>query len=270
MVTGSWIPNYAGREIELLKKWQLAGLDTGCLDSDLRCAPWSRAGALPSRCVSFHAATAALILLLFSSAASAQVELVSAVKNDLVAQGVNLAGPCGAFEITKRVAWALRAQGVGLLDKSAGNNCHGYAVDYVVFPDGSGRDILGDGGGDNVPEWDAEPNEPPGTFAGRWRAPIDPAEGPITGTPVPPPVPPVIVLPSESPRLAVIEQAVAEIRQQQLLNQIALTAKLEGLSLQLKQHDEQPAWAAKLFGNHYVQLVLATVGTYITTHQMTQ
>ncbi len=212
-----------------------------------------------------------LLLLLSASAASAQVDLVTSVKAQLVAQGVNLAGPCGAFEITKRVAWALRAQGVGLLDKPAGNNCQGYSVDYVVFPDGSGRDILGDGGGDNVPEWDAEPNEPPGSFTGRWRAPFDPADGPITGTPVPPPVPPVIVLPpGESPRLAVIEQAVAEIRQQQLLNQIALQAKLEGLRLQLKAHDEQPAWAAQVFGNRYVQLVLATVGTYLTTHQVMQ
>lgn len=205
-------------------------------------------------------------LVLIPIQASAQVELVASIKADLVARGVNLAGSCGALEITKRVAWALRSQGVGLLDKPNGNNCQGYSVDYLVFPDMSGRDILGDGGGDNVPEWDAEPNEPPGTFAGRWRAPIDPAD---TGIPVPPPVPPVIVtVPSESPRLAIIEQAVAEIRQQQLLNQIALAAKLDGLRLQLKQHDEQPAWAAKVFGNRYVQLVLATVGTYVTTQQM--
>lgn len=209
------------------------------------------------------------LFLLTATIAHAQVELVSAVKADLVARGVNLAGPCGAFEITKRVAWALRAQGVGLLDKSAGNNCQGYSVDYLVFPDSSGRDILGDGGGDNVPEWDAEPNEPAGTFAGRWRAPIDPTDGPIIGIPVPPPVPPVIVTaPSESPRLAVIEQAVAEIRQQQLLNQIALTAKLEGLRLQLKAHDEQPSWMASVFSNRYVQLALTAVGTYVTAQQM--
>lgn len=130
-----------------------------------------------------------LVLLMFLAApAAAQVEIVAAVKGELVSRGVDLSGPCGALEITKRVAWALRARGVGLLSKPSGNNCQGYSVDYLVFPDASGRDILGDGGGENVPLWPSEPSEPPGAFAGRWREPFDPGDAPSPVVTLPPPV----------------------------------------------------------------------------------
>ena len=128
--------------------------------------------------------------LLMNSPVFAQQEIVSAVKNDLIARHVTLTGPCGAFEITKRVAWILRAQGVGLLDKPGGNMCQGYSVDYLVFPDFSGRDILGDAGGENAPAWSAEPNEPTGAFVGRWRAAFDPGDTIVPVPPVPP-IPPV-------------------------------------------------------------------------------
>lgn len=129
-----------------------------------------------------------VFMLLCAAPLHAQVEVVAAIKADVVARGISVAGPCGAFQITKRVAWALRGTGVGLLDKPAGNNCEGYSIDYLVFPDGSGRDILGDGGGENTPAWAPEPNEPAGAFAGRWRAPFDP--GDVVVPPAPSPVPP--------------------------------------------------------------------------------
>lgn len=147
--------------------------------------------------------SAALIgAILLSPGVFAQQEIVSAIKNDLVARHVSLTGPCGAFEITKRVAWALRSQGVGLLDKPGGNNCQGYSVDYLVFPDMSGRDILGDGGGENIPQWSGDPNEPPGTFAGRWRAAFDPGDAPAPPPVVTPPVPP----PSEGTILPIVTE----------------------------------------------------------------
>ena len=43
------------------------------------------------------------------------------VKDDLVRRGVSLSGACGALAITRRVAWALRGEDAGLLDKPAGN-----------------------------------------------------------------------------------------------------------------------------------------------------
>lgn len=122
------------------------------------------------------------VCLLWATPAFAQVELVQAVKNDLVARHVDISGPCGAFEITKRVAWILREQGYGLLDKPSGNNCQGYSIDFLVTPALGGIDILGDAGGDNTPAWGE--SEPPGTFAGRFRAPFDPGD-----TPTPPPPP---------------------------------------------------------------------------------
>lgn len=80
--------------------------------------------------------------------------------------------PCGAFEIVKVAVWDLRNNGenLGLLDKPSGNNCSGYSVDIVCYPDGLIADVLGDAGNTNVPMWNfAAPVEP-----SRWRPPIDP------------------------------------------------------------------------------------------------
>jgi len=97
---------------------------------------------------------------------------VAAVKAQLEAAGVNLIGPCGAFQITKRVAWGLRGAGVGLVSKPGGNHCDGYSVDYLCFQNGHGVDILGDAGGENTPQWAGKPDE----FTGqdRWRSPVRP------------------------------------------------------------------------------------------------
>jgi hypothetical protein len=128
----------------------------------------------------------AVVALLLASLAFAQnhTDIVAAVKAELQAQGKDLSGACGAFSITKRVAWRLRSEGAGLLSKPGGNNCEGYSVDYVTYPDGSGIDILGDAGGANSPGWDQ--GEVAGALSGRWRAPFDPGDVAI---------PPVVVLP---------------------------------------------------------------------------
>jgi len=82
-----------------------------------------------------------------------QTSLVAQIKADLVSRGVDLTGPCGAFEITKRVAWALRNDQAGLLSKPSGNNCQGYSTDIIIYPDGYNYDILGSGGEANTPQW---------------------------------------------------------------------------------------------------------------------
>jgi len=129
-----------------------------------------------------------------------KVELIASIKADLVARGVNLTGPCGAFEITKRVAWALRDEGIGLVAKNAaqnGCNANGerYAIDAVMLRDGQTWDILINGGGDE----DANRQPIPGTGNGpawqvtgaapreSWRAPFQ------VDIPAPPPVPPPVV-----------------------------------------------------------------------------
>lgn len=102
-------------------------------------------------------------------------ELVRRVKADLERRHVNLSGACGAFEITKRVAWALKGEGFGLLAKPGGNQCQGYATD-IVSEQGTGVnvDILGDGGGANTPGWGPYPPDP--DVIGRWRPAVDPGD----------------------------------------------------------------------------------------------
>lgn len=98
------------------------------------------------------------------------IAYVAAVKAQLEAQGVNLLGPCGAFAITKRVAWGLRTRGAGLLAKPGGNNCDGYATDIVCWPDRA-YDILSDGGNTNGPTWNETDVD---DLAFRWRPAVSP------------------------------------------------------------------------------------------------
>lgn len=96
---------------------------------------------------------------------------VAAVKTQLISEGVDISGACGAFQITKRVAWGLKDSGAGLLSKPSGNNCEGYATDIVIYQDGRAFDILGDGGGANIPNWQSTDVDDP---SGRWRPPVQP------------------------------------------------------------------------------------------------
>lgn len=119
------------------------------------------------------------------------LETVARVKSKLLASGADLSGPCGAFQITKRVAWELRAEGYGLVDKPSGNKCQGYSVDVLMLQNGEWWDILTDSGGTNGPAW----NKGDGTIdPSRWRAPMDPGDvqpGPTPPTPSLSAVPPV-------------------------------------------------------------------------------
>ena len=65
-----------------------------------------------------------------------------------------------AFEVTKRVAWALRGEGAGLLIKTGGENIaawQGYlfSVSRIVYPDGRLVKVIYDAGpgGANGPSW---------------------------------------------------------------------------------------------------------------------
>lgn len=113
-------------------------------------------------------------------AISGQAFVVAEVKAELESRGVALSGPCGAFEITRRVAWRLRDRGAGLLTKPSGNNCQGFAVDIVAFADGSIVDMLIDGGKTNGPTWNVKADK---VDPSRWRTPADPGDAPV------PPIP---------------------------------------------------------------------------------
>ena len=148
-----------------------------------------------------------LIALLLGLAVSANAQnhedTVHAVKAQLVANGVALSGPCGAFQITKRVAWLLRAEGYGLLAKG-GNNCEGYSPDVVILPSGIHYDILINSETQNIPAWQLvrDQNDPTKPYLRPldYRAPFDP--DPIVLPPpptLPPSVPPTLPPPPEPP-----------------------------------------------------------------------
>jgi len=129
-----------------------------------------------------------------------KIELVASVKADLVARGVNLTGPCGAFEITKRVAWALRDEGFGLVAKNPGQNgCDAngerYAIDALMLRNGQTFDLLVNSGGEerngvpvpgtgNGPAW----QETGAAAQSSWRAPF-PVETPVVLPDPPHPLP---------------------------------------------------------------------------------
>jgi len=63
-----------------------------------------------------------------------------------------------AFEVTKRVAWALRGEGAGLLIKNGGENIVGwlgysFAASRICYPDGHIFKVLTDVPGTNGPSW---------------------------------------------------------------------------------------------------------------------
>jgi hypothetical protein len=117
-----------------------------------------------------------LVLLLIASPVSAQdhTDIVAAVKANLVAHGVDLSGPCGAFQITGRVAFFLVGENWGLIAKTPGQNgCsvqgHGrYSVDAVMLPDGTVVDMLINSETENIPAWQHAGPQPPSN----WRAPF--------------------------------------------------------------------------------------------------
>lgn len=122
--------------------------------------------------------------------------IVDSIKKFVVARGVDLKGPCGAFEITKRVAWFFRETGAGLHAKYTGERCGDYNSNIVIWQDGQYVDCLVDAGGANTPAWQLEQGD--GIY---WRPPVDPGDA-VAPAPVPSPTPAPAPDPSKpDPRL---------------------------------------------------------------------
>lgn len=153
--------------------------------------------------------------------AQQHADVVACTKTALVAAGHDLSGPCGAFDITEHVAWALKAEGAGLLGKTAGNNCKGYATDIIAYPNGTIFDILIDSGASNGPTWN-----PDGT-ASPYHAAIDPGDGISCANATPPP-PTVDLKPIEDQlaaqqqQITVLQNQVAQISSEQSAQRDAL------------------------------------------------
>ncbi len=129
-----------------------------------------------------------------------RTEVVAQAKADLEAAGTDVSSPCGAWAITNLAASRMRAEGAGLLDKPFGNNCQGFAVDIIAYPDGQIYDVLIRAETDNLPAWqDAGTVDP-----SRWRPPL--------GSLVDPPDPPDPPAPGD-PALAALDARLTRIEQ---------------------------------------------------------
>lgn len=98
---------------------------------------------------------------------------VQQAKDELVAASADITGPCGAFAIVSRAAQLIASVDatIGLLEKSGGNNCSGYATDILCFTDGAFYDVL-IGGGDPPPDGNTPTWAFSGVDASRYRPPI--------------------------------------------------------------------------------------------------
>jgi hypothetical protein len=114
--------------------------------------------------------------------AAAKVQVVNELHLDPDAPGPDPSQPeCNRWEVTRRVALALAAEGAGLIAKG-GNNCKGFAVDAIMYRDGTVVDVLGAGReGPSTPHWMIQPGKRP---ASDWRMPV-PLD-PTTTVPDPP------------------------------------------------------------------------------------
>lgn len=104
--------------------------------------------------------------------ASEGTAMVAFVVADLQARGISILGDCGAFEVTKRVAWHFRDRGAGLERKTGGRRCEDASIDILLFNDGTSVDILVGAGIDNGPAWQTHP--PYDGWQAFWVAPYNP------------------------------------------------------------------------------------------------
>ena len=102
-----------------------------------------------------------------------QTALVKKIKDELIAKGQTFTTNCDAFQITGRVAWALRGQSAMLIVKTPGQNgctwTNGvrYSHDAIAFSDGWVDCLEGAGPplNTNQPSWQWHPNVQTGPLA---------------------------------------------------------------------------------------------------------
>ncbi len=109
-----------------------------------------------------------------------QSAVVASIKSQLESTGVRFVTDCEVFEITKRVAWQLKDEGVGLFKKSSGEGvCDGFSIKRIVYSDGYLFKILSDAGvgGANGPQWVPDscgPANGDGTCPDLYSSPVNP------------------------------------------------------------------------------------------------
>lgn len=206
------------------------------------------------------------LLALFCGICNAQsphADVVATVKNELLARGESLAGPCGAFKITREVGYRLRNEGWGYVH-SEGNGCEiagdRLRADTLMQPNGYTVDLLSRSESDNgdtsnnlafnLPAWgETGPQSP-----ANWRQPF--SGSPMVAPPVlpPPPAPPVVVtspvdLTGVYTRIQSLSDRAERIYADMVARDTARAAQVKALDDHLTAHDTEPSWVRKFFTN---------------------
>ncbi len=205
-----------------------------------------------------------LLALLWAAPAAAQdhTATVQAIKNQLVSQGVSLSGPCGAFAITGRVAWALKNEGWGLIAKNPGQNgCDTdrgrFAVDAIVRADGTEWvDLLINSETENTPAWQSHP----ASSAAGWTAPFQ-----LDDTP--PDIPPTTDPPTTSAEhdaiidlMGDLQAQMADFRKWAEQEIAAVRAEHKAQQLPLDKVGKSPIW----------QIIVAAISAIGATYGATK
>ena len=190
-----------------------------------------------------HILWIALVLLIPSTSLAQPINRLATVRavKARISPTIDLThgpGECGRFEVTKRVAWALRHDGVGLLLKTgAQNKCNeenstespGYGVDVIMYADGIVVDILGGGNeGPNTPLWLVNPVPAP---LSSWRPPFDPGDDSLP-PPLPPPIPPTPDPPPPPIPVVDLLKAITDLR----IDLIRVETKIDTITESLEAH----------------------------------
>lgn len=198
---------------------------------------------------------------------------VALVRSSLILKGVDLSGPCGAFEITKRVAWMLRGEGYGLLGgkSPAQNGCAAngdkYAIDWLLKADGTGVDILGDAGGQNAPTWN--PDEASPAFFRLAFDPGDVAPPPVVPPAPPAPVPTPVPVPVPVPDTTVVPllQQIIMLQQRQLDVILTIAATTTNTNDHVVNMDRTLSQTLGSFSKFVGKYIAPAVGGFLIARQ---
>lgn len=214
------------------------------------------------------------LFVLLAGPAFAQTSLIGDIAAERAKYPASMT-PAQVAQMLNAVAWNHRAEGWGLLRKGSGNSCplNGTYISCDILihaPSIQHFDVLRDAENAALPQWNnvgpCVLSDSSGCAMSNFLAPVDPGGSTPTQPPPPTTTGPIYV-PAPAPSVdlsQLVTRDAAERMFADLVNRDERTVRLlTELAEQLKKHDEHPSWAAKVFGNRYVQMILAGAGTWV-------